>query len=182
MRDDLPEALASALLDLAASEPPLGDPEAPPLYVDAYIEALSEHAPVEQRYAGPNFVLPAGQGLPGGLTRISSENEALLERHYAWAAGHLDAYGPVWSVVEDGAAVAIGHSAREPSRGIEAGVHTIEAYRQRGFARRVVTAWAQEISQLGRLPFYSTWWENTASLLIAARLGGEFYAVDFSVT
>ena len=84
--------------------------------------------------------------------------------------------------MEDGAAVAICRSAREPSPGIEASVFTAEGYRGRGFAQRVVAAWARELSDRGHVPLYSTWWDNAASRRIAERLGGELYAVDFSLT
>jgi predicted GNAT family acetyltransferase len=94
---------------------------------------------------------------------------------------YLDVHDPAWVVVEDGAAVAICRSARERSPGIEAGVVTAEEYRGRGYARRAVAAWAHELAERGHVPLYSTWWENVASRRIAERLGGELYAVDFSI-
>lgn len=182
VRHDVPAAIASRLLELAGNEPLLGDPQAPPAHVDAYVAALSEQAPVGRTYAGPAFVLSPKQGVPDGVTRISAENAALLERHFPWALRHRDVHSPAWVVVEGGVAVAACQSAREPSPGIEAGVFTAEAYRRRGYAQRVVAAWAHEISEQGRIPLYSTWWENVASRRIAERLGGELYAVDFSLT
>ncbi|MHB8377952.1 MAG: GNAT family N-acetyltransferase [Dehalococcoidia bacterium] len=182
VRHDVPASAASLLLRLAGSEPRLDDPLATPAHLHAYVAALSEHAPVERKAAGPAFVLPAPTTVPRDVTRISIGNATLLERHFAWAIRYLDIYSPLCAVVEDAVAVALCFSAREPSPGIEAGVFTVEEYRGRGYAQRVVAAWAQGILEAGRLPLYSTSWENTASRRIAERLGGELYAVDFSLT
>lgn len=181
-RHDVPETIAARLFELAEREAPLRDPLAPPQYLDAYIETLNEHAPVEKTYAGPAYVLPAGESIHGETALISAQNAALLERHFTWAPRHLGAYSPVCAVVEDGAAVAICFCAREPSPGVEAGVFTAEAYRRRGYALRAVAAWAHELSSQGCVPLFSTSWDNTASRRIAERLGGELYAVDFSIT
>ena len=182
VRHDIPAAIASLLLGLAEREPPLDDPLAAPSHLDAYLEALSEYAPVERTDAGPAFVLRAPKTVPRGVTRISMENASLLERYFAWAIRYLDVYSPICAVVEDVFAVAVCFSAREPSPGAEAGVFTAEEYRRRGYAQRAVAAWARGVLEAGRVPLYSTSWRNTASRRIAERLGGELYAVDFSLT
>ncbi len=182
VRDDLPEAIATALLRQAVGEPPLRDAEATPLHLDAYIELLSEHAAIGEIEAGPDFVLLPGPDLPAGVMRISGENSALLEANFDWAARHLEVFSPVFAVVQDGAAVSIAISTREPSRAIEAGVATVEAYQRRGYATRVIAAWAREVAELGHVPLYRTSWDNTASRRTAERLGGELYGVDLSIT
>ena len=42
-----------------------------------------------------------------------------------------------------------------------------------------MSAWARAIQDSGRLALYSTWWENSASLSVARKLGGRFYGEDF---
>lgn len=182
VRHDVPAGIAALLLGLADREPPLDDPLQPPAQLEGYIAALSKLRAVQRTCAGPAFVLPRGQGVSLGTTRISKENGTLLERHFPWTFRQLQVRSPVWAVVEDGAAVAICYAAREPSLGIEAGVFTVEGWRGRGYAQRVVASWAHDLWEQGRVPLYSTWWENTASLRIAERLGGVLFAVDFSLT
>ena len=63
-----------------------------------------------------------------------------------------------------------------------AGVDTATDYRRRGFARRVVAAWAADVMNGGRTAFYSTTWENTASRAIARGLGLRFFGEDCQIT
>jgi GNAT superfamily N-acetyltransferase len=178
----LPEATASQLLRLAGQEPPLGEPLAPPHYLDGYLEALKEDGGGGRTWSGPAFVLPLSDGPPEGTLRITNANAGLLERNFAWALRHLDSYNPICAIEEDGAAVSLCFAAREPSAGVEAGVHTVEAYRGRGYAKRVVATWAYEVARSGSLPLYSTSWDNPACRNIAERLGAKLYGVDFSIT
>ena len=65
---------------------------------------------------------------------------------------------------------------------VRAGVETVEAYRGRGYARAVTAVWAAALRSEGRLPLYSTSWDNVASQRVAGALGAVQYAVDFSLT
>src|SRR4051794_13938248 len=53
--------------------------------------------------------------------------------------------------------------------------------RGRGLGARVTAAWARAVSDLGRLPMYSTAWDNAASLAIARKLQLIMSATDWSV-
>ena len=64
---------------------------------------------------------------------------------------------------------------------IEAGLETAAAFRRRGFGARVTAAWASAIRASGRIPLYSTSWNNPASLAVARKLGLIPYASDWSV-
>jgi GNAT superfamily N-acetyltransferase len=61
------------------------------------------------------------------------------------------------------------------------GVATEEAYRGRGFGVAVVSAWRVAVESEGRMPLYSTWWDNAASLGVARRLGLVAYAETLSL-
>ena len=67
--------------------------------------------------------------------------------------------------------MSLGFSARLSERVAEAGVNTLEAYRGRGYAPTVVAAWAHAIRATGRIPLYSTSWDNHASRTVARKLG-----------
>lgn len=64
----------------------------------------------------------------------------------------------------------------------DAGLETAEAYRGRGFGAHVTAAWAAEIRASGRMPLYSTFWDNHASLAVARKLGLLAYASSWSLT
>jgi predicted GNAT family acetyltransferase len=96
-------------------------------------------------------------------------------------ARRFELYEPFIAVVVDGVAVSLCHSARLTDRAAEAGVETLEAYRGHGYASAVVTEWAHAIRATGRIPLYSTSWDNLASQAVARRLGLTQYGTDFSI-
>lgn len=186
VRYDLPEATVQRLEALAASEPASDALEVEPRHLAAYRDLLRPGGEVARIVSGPAYhfpdILPA---LPAGVTRITRANLDLL-RLLDWdlatlAAGELEAWAPMEALVEDGAAVSLGFSARLTARVAEAGVNTLAAYRGRGYAPTVVSAWAHAIRATGRIPLYSTSWENHASQAVARKLGLIQYGVDCSL-
>ncbi|HEX8598122.1 MAG TPA: GNAT family protein [Chloroflexia bacterium] len=183
-RCDLPAALTAELNTLAASEPVVPDAlelREPPYRLADYTELLKQHAPVSSTYAGPAYYLPE-LGPPAGTVTIADANLSLLEAHYPYTKKMHAQLAPVVVRVVGGVAVAVCSSARRTAQVAEAGVHTVEAYRGRGYAAEIVRGWAAGARATRRLPLYSTWWENKASQAVAARLGAVLYGVDFSIT
>jgi predicted GNAT family acetyltransferase len=60
-------------------------------------------------------------------------------------------------------------------------VETLEGYRGRGHAPAAVAAWARAVRATGRIPLYSTSWDNLASQAVARKLGLIPYGADFSL-
>jgi RimJ/RimL family protein N-acetyltransferase len=182
-RYDLPADLAGALEQLAAGEPVVGDLSQRPRYEGEYIALLEQHAPLSSTYAGPAYYLPE-LSPPNGAQNvtITPANTALLEPHYPYAQSEYADLAPVIVHVEDGIAVSICFSARITGQVAEVGVHTAEHYRGRGYAAETVCAWVSAIRAMGRLPLYSTEWENAASLAVARKLGAVQYALELSLT
>jgi hypothetical protein len=181
IRYDLPTEVSERLEQLASEEPVAPDSEAlrqPPRYVAEYIGLLG---PVDESSGGPAYYLPEIEPSKSAVL-ITSENADLLQAHFPFTLSYLEEREPVAVIVQDGAAVAACFSARSTARVAEAGVFTLEAYRGRGYAAETVRAWAGAIRASGRLPLYSTSWENKASQAVAAQLGAVLYAVDFSLT
>lgn len=183
-RCDLPATLAAELASLAADEPVISNPLAlrePPYHLAEYTELLNQHAPISGAYAGPAYYLPELDP-PHAAVTITPANLSLLEAHYPYTKKMHSELAPVVAMVVDGLAVAACSLVRTTAEVAEAGVHTVEAYRGRGYAVEVVRGWAAGVRATGRLPLYSTWWENNASQAVAARLGAVLYGVDFSIT
>jgi RimJ/RimL family protein N-acetyltransferase len=85
-------------------------------------------------------------------------------------------------MVDDGVAVTACSSVRLTPQAAEAGLYTQESYRGRGYSVDAVRLWAEAVRATGRIPLYSTSWENTASQAVAQKLGAVQYGADFSIT
>lgn len=183
-RYDLPAGLSAELEALVASESVADDLEElrePPYHLGEYTELLKQHAPLSSIDAGPAYYLPELPPPTGSVT-ITPANVDLLGAHYPYTRSRYVELAPVVVRVVDGVAVAACCSARLTEQVAEAGVHTVEAYRGRGFAMDVVRGWAAGIRATGGLPLYSTSWENMASQAVAGKLGAVLYGADFSIT
>ena len=198
MRSDLPQTLADELDRLAQTEPPIVNLRAAPVHADRYLSLAGRHissgpkAETEPRlFAGPAFAFPAtmpildnGQSaeLPNGIALI--EDERLLAHNFrGWIPGEIAAgRGPLLAIVKDGHPVSVCSCARSSDVAAEAGLETAAAYRGRGYGPRVTAAWAEVIRASGRIPFYSTSWNNAASLAVARKLGLVAYASSWSLS
>jgi RimJ/RimL family protein N-acetyltransferase len=187
-RYDLPEEIATELERLAADELVISDPgelSEPPYHLVEYTVLLKQHAPLSSTDSGPAYFLPEldlPNPISAGTVAVTPSNANLLAAHYPYTMKKHAELAPVVVRVMDGVAVAVCCSARITAQVAEAGVHTVEAYRGRGYAVEVVRGWAAAVRATGRLPLYSTSWENTASQAVAAKLGAILYGVDLSIT
>jgi len=174
---ELTSTLADQLFALAATEAP--EASVAPAHVTDYRALLNAHRPIEREYSGPSLYLPAASDTPDGAVAIDSGNRDLLLPHFPEEARDFEARRPIYAIVEDGVAVALCFSARYFGPATPAGVFTTEPYRGRGYAGRLVGAWAAEVARLGSIPLYGTTWDNAASRAIAARLGARTLGADF---
>jgi RimJ/RimL family protein N-acetyltransferase len=181
VRHDLPDDLAAELERLAAAEPVVDDLREAPYYLAKYTELLAAHAPITDTYTGPAYYLPQVESPPRAIL-LTPQNRHLAQPHFNWIFNHLEALSPVVVIVEGGVAVTACSSVRLTPYAAEAGVHTEEPYRGRGYAVDAVRGWTHAVHATGRLPLYSTWWGNTASQAVAAKLGAIQYGVDFNIT
>jgi RimJ/RimL family protein N-acetyltransferase len=172
-----------ALEELAAAEPASDDLSAEPATLAAFREVLGDD-PESRPYAGPAYRFPEALGGVSGVTRITPEIVRLVEEmgpSWQGFAQELAGREPCWAVMEDGVVASICFSARLSERAAEAGVETMPLYKGRGYAGRVVMAWAHSVRAGGRIPLYSTSWENRASRAVARKLGLIQYATDLSL-
>jgi RimJ/RimL family protein N-acetyltransferase len=183
-RDDLADETGRTLDELASEEPVRDDLRAEPRHLDAFLAALRADRESASIESGPAYRFPDELPLPANVTRITRSDLHLLQR-MAWdldeAAREFEGREPYMAVVENGAAVSLCHSARLTDQAAEAGVETVEAYRGRGYASAVVAGWAHTIRATGRIPLYSTSWNNLASQGVARKLRLVQYGTDLSL-
>lgn len=175
IRADIPDALAKELAALVRAEPLLADLHDLSAHVDRY-RALGT-----TEWFGPAFEFPESVAPASDIVRVDDER-ALNAKFRGWLPGEIAAgCAPVMSIVVDGHPVSIYFCARRSDLAAEAGVETAAAYRGRGYAGRVTSAWALAMRASGRIPLYSTSWTNTASLGVASKLGLVAYANTWSI-
>ena len=131
---------------------------------------------------GPAYCFPPTVPGAHNTVRITAGNVSVLSPHFEdWVVDVQDDL-PFVAFLEDGQAVSICCSVRMTSQAHEAGVETHRDFRGRGRATEVVAAWARAVLESGRIPLYSTSWENQASRAIARKLGLIQYGADLHIT
>lgn len=182
-RHDLPPDLTDELGRLVAEEPIAADLRDEPRNLARIRALLGSHAPIAGAWHGPAYHFPdAPLAPPDGVVRVTAANGEVLRSNFLDLIAQLDWLQPCLAVVEGGAAVSVCFSSRNHPRAAEAGVNTLEAARGRGYAARVVAGWAAAVRAEGRIPLYSTSWDNVASQGVARRLGLVLYGADLSLT
>lgn len=177
---DVPQPIAAELERLAAEEPPIDDLRAEPIHAHRYVTLLGGEETLNL-FAGPAFSFPDHIPQPNNVQII--EDERLLTRHFrGWRPGELaEGRSPMLAVFVDGEPVSICFCARRSDVAAEAGLETASPFRGRGYAAHVTAAWALSVRATGRIPLYSTAWDNHASRAVARKLGLHAYAANWSL-
>ena len=179
-RCDLPTIICNQLEESILLESPPRDIAQQPDYLGTVKKILSSHAPIQRVYAGPAFRFPDVLNRTTEAVGVDKHNAELLEFGFSDTINELDHIQPCMGVLEEGRVVSICCSVRKSSKAEEAGVETLTSYRGKGYAARAVVGWAQAIRKKGRIPFYSTSWDNEASQRVAQKLGMIPFGVDFN--
>jgi hypothetical protein len=119
-------------------------------------QILVADAPVETIWTGRSYVFP------NTPTSADYPDAVRLDR----ASGAR----PVYAVQVADRIVATCESARENETAAEAWVQTLPEFRRRGYARQVTAAWALDLRNHGKIPFYSHSRDNVASQGVARSL------------
>lgn len=180
-RDDVPHDIVAKIERLLGQDRRLRELTELPAREASLRATLARFRPVGSVEAGPAWYFPERIDAPDGVVGVNIGDEELLRPHFPWLADHLPEKLPAVVVIRDGVAVARCSCSRRTERVAEAGVDTIEPHRGQGLAPAVTAAWAIAVRASGRLPLYSTSWENTASRQVAAKLGLIQYGVDWSL-
>ena len=151
------------------------------LGAERYAEILARFAPVETVSGGPAYAFTSISPVPPNVVQVTNANRSLLEPLLAPWLPDVEASPPLMALVEGGRAVSVCGSVRITDRGYEAGVETHPDYRGRGYAAGVVSAWAAAVRAMGRVPLYSTSWQNASSQAVARKLGLVMFGADLQI-
>lgn len=195
IRHDVGEGTAHAIERLAADEPPLRDPDATPVHLDAYRQLLAAEAPVEKVNLGLIWTFPERLDYAHPAPLVGSdtpESDRLLGRlvergmpEALVALGFADVgeFWAPWCVALDGEEIAsIAFAARLGPTAAETGVTTVPAFRGRGFAAAATAGWAALPALRERALFYSASRTNVSSQRVARRLGLRFVGASLGIT
>ena len=104
-----------------------------------------------------------------------------LRPHYPYLADHLAELSPCAAVLRGGVAVTVCNSVRITLHACEAGLRTVPEARGHGHGPDAVRVWVAAVRGTGRIPLYSTSWDNVASRRVAAKVRAIQYAIDLSI-
>ena len=178
VRHDVPDDIVASLGEVLQSEPATNNFASPLKYHSDYSDILEQYAPLKRLHSGPAYILSETSSTKAAV-RITSHNAHLAEEHFPYTLEILDFRSPVIAVIDGDSAISVCFSARKTDTVAEAGVFTIEDYRKKGYALRVVQDWSIAIRDLGIIPIYSTSADNIASQSVAKKLGAIQFATDF---
>jgi len=153
-----------------------------PLGVSRYEGILGRFAPVLRTWTGPAFCFPQELPTSIGTILVNEGNAQLLSPLLKPWVPDVRLSNPMVALTVDGHAVAVCCGVRRTSVAHEAGVETAPLYRGRGYAARVVVAWARAVRDMDRIPLYSTSWQNEASLAVARKLALIRFGSDLHIT
>ena len=179
-RHDLFESSICELEALLRAEPVAADLSQPPRCLLALEATLARDAPLTGTWSGPAWRFPDEIPISEHVViPVTLENEDLVRP--VLLADDLSWRQPCLALLADGLLASLCYSARNTPVAAEAGVDTLEEFRGRGYAPAVVAAWAQAVREEGRIPLYSTSWDNLASRSVARKLGLVLYGADLSI-
>ena len=134
-------------------------------HIDPLLHVLTAHGlPCEAGHY-KTYVFPSMPATEQDVVCLSKDDPGVK------AFGFSGFAGDVHAILRNQRIVSACVSARENDRCGEAWVYTDPEQRGRGFAQRVVRAWARSVLEAGKAPFYSHKIKNDASARLARRLG-----------
>jgi hypothetical protein len=153
-----------------------------PLNALPYEAILARDAAVARTWIGPAFCFPPDLPSHDETILVTEANVHVLHPHLVDWIPDVQLHPPMFARIVNGHAAAVCCSVRITEEADEAGVETASPYRGRGYAAQVVAAWARAVREMGRVPLYSTSWQNEASRAVARKLGLIQFGSDLHIT
>jgi len=131
--------------------------------------------------SGPTYWLPEQQDFRSTAVELSPAQTELLRGTLDEWIPDLAFRHPFLVSMSASKAVSVCASVRVTALADEAGVETAPAYRQLGHAANAVEAWTTAVLAMGKIPLYSTSWDNQASQSLARSLGFKLFGEEYSI-
>ena len=176
-RHNVVPGIRSQVRDLVATQWPF-PASGPPPDVESYLRVIGGTG---KWSSGPDFVFPEQCLADREAVRVTRVTVGILQPDFTGWEDEIDVAQPMFASVVDGKAVSVCGTVRRSDCGVVAGVSTVESYRREGHAKRVVSAWGSTARKEGFLAFYSTEWENEASISVANSLELQQIGASFGV-
>jgi GNAT superfamily N-acetyltransferase len=181
-RNDLPEEAVASLRAACAVIPPGMELKESGTLAAPFLALLEQTDPVQEIWSGPAFRFPDRLEVSSSIVPITAANADILRPQLAAWYQDVTEGRTLYGAVVKGEAVSVCASVRQTVVAEEAGVETAPDFRGQGYAAPAVLAWAAAVRHAGRLPLYSTSWNNRASQALARRLGLVQFASDLHIT
>ncbi len=163
--------LANRLEEILQRLPPVDDLTVPPDTYAAVRQALERYGPIAKEEAGPAYAFPASIIQQEEVVQLTDATIEVVRHTYPTLVDEFRDWSPCFVALHEEVAVSICMSSRVTAVADAAGVDTLPAFRGRGYAASATAAWGAAIRQAGRIPLYSTSWDNLASQGVARRIG-----------
>lgn len=131
--------------------------------------------------SGPTYWLPQQKNVRSTAVELSPVQKELLRGTLDEWIPDLAFRRPFFVSMSASKAVSVCASVRVTSLADEAGVETAPAYQKLGHAANAVEAWATAVLAMGKIPLYSTSWDNQASQSVARSLGFQMFGEEYSI-
>lgn len=178
----VPSDLAARLDGVLRREPPATNLEEPPRCLQELADLLGSQAPVTNVSSGPAWLVPPTPAVPDAPPTTTALHPDQIKDVILLFASDIAPALPYAAVVVDDHVVSLCSCSRITPDVAEAGLVTAPEHRGQGYAVAATVAWAAAVRATGRLPLYSTSWDNHASRRVATKLGLRLYGSDFSMT
>ena len=181
-RYDVPEVICKRVQTVIQAQSLSDNLYESPSYLATVKDLLASYITADQQWMGPAYRFPGSLEVSSEVVRIDRSTAYLLEFGFSDLIPELDHCQPVVAIVEGDKAVSVCQSVRKSEEAEEAGVDTLLSHRGKGYAGQAVAGWAGVVREQGRIPLYSTSWDNKASQRVAEKLGLRLYGVDLHIS
>jgi GNAT superfamily N-acetyltransferase len=180
-RYDLPDIIKEGINKIIAEEPIHEYLPNSPMCLEKLKEVLQQHAEIQYIWEGPAYELPNKLISSIDIIRVTETNADILKNSFQSLIPRVPYSEPCFIKVVRGNVAAVAFSSRVSEGACEVGIETLPSFRGKGYAVELVEAWAAKVREIGKIPLYSTAWNNKASQAVARKLKAIFYGVDLSI-
>lgn len=131
---------------------------------------LGDLYPKDGPRKGKSYIFPANLDpklFPDAVLLSGAHKELFKE----FESGSKFPKNAAFGIIVNGKLVCVCESSKENDEAAESWIRTLEEYRGKGYARQATLAWAYNLHQTGKIPFYSHKESNFQSQAVARSLG-----------